>query len=500
MSSNNMIESNKKVRLFLLIFICFSLIFISYNHEFWRDEGHMMNMALGSSFNDLLIEGKYEGFFPIHQVLLKFIYFFTGSKEFSLKFLTIFFFILTGAVLFKYRNISNFFFLIILLSYPIFYEYSVINKHYIMLVPSMIYLILEKEKNINTLLFNIIFLCSTGVFGIIISFSFVISNLKFFFPLKKNFLIKFISFLICIYFTSFLFPIADRLWNPIRIPNLENAIYILKRILLTTNYISNFFQVDSLWESFKYPSGLKSIFIMLMSITFFFFIFFNILRKCNINELFFYLSTNILLFFFFLISSHHGNRHYFIILLFSYFFSAKIIYLNSKRDLYVFCLKYLTLILLIISFFNTSYISIKDYYFNFSNSKKLADFLKKENINCSKILSFPAYSFNSWSVYFDKKCTTLFLENRKIASFYTLKGHSDNYDFTKLKDLILFSDKNYLILSCSNKCSEEYNQVLEVLKRNKRDIKIFNQDTLVGNREKFLLINLNNIYEFEKKI
>ena len=136
--------------------------------------------------------------------------------------------------------------------------------------------------------------------------------------------------------------------------------------------------------------------------------------------------------------------------------------------------------------------SVKDYYFNFSNSKKLANFLKKENINCNKILSFPAYSFNSWSVYFDRKCTTLFLENGKNASFYTLKGHSGNYDLIKFKDLILISDKNYLILSCSSKCSEEYNQVLKNLKRNKRDIKIFNQDTLVGYREKFLLINLSN--------
>ena len=56
-----------------------------------------------------------------------------------------------------------------------------------MLLPSMIYLILEKEKNITILFLNLIFLCSTGIFGIIISFSFVISNLKFFFPLKKIF-------------------------------------------------------------------------------------------------------------------------------------------------------------------------------------------------------------------------------------------------------------------------------------------------------------------------
>ena len=53
---------------------------------------------------------------------------------------------------------------------------------------------------------------------------------------------KFISFLICIYLTSFILPIADRFWNPVRIPNLEVTISLLARILLTTNYISDFFQ------------------------------------------------------------------------------------------------------------------------------------------------------------------------------------------------------------------------------------------------------------------
>lgn len=69
-------------------------------------------------------------------------------------------------------------------------------------------------------------------------------------------------------------------------------------------------------------------------------------------------------------------------------------------------------------------------------------------------MSFPGYAFNSWSVYFDKQCITFFLENKNNNSFYTLKRHFDkDYDFIKLKDLILSTDKNYLIFSCTRECT-----------------------------------------------
>ena len=84
------LQSSKKLRLVLSFFLISFAVLVSYNHEFWRDEGHIVNMAITLNIKELLIEGRIEGFFPIHQILLKFIYYLSNSKEFSLKVLPIF--------------------------------------------------------------------------------------------------------------------------------------------------------------------------------------------------------------------------------------------------------------------------------------------------------------------------------------------------------------------------------------------------------------------------
>ena len=106
------LESSKKLRLVLSFFLISFAVFVSYNHEFWRDEGHIINMAISLNIKELLIEARIEGFSPIHQILLKFIYYLSDSKEFSLKVLPIFFYILTNIVLYRYYEINNFFFLL----------------------------------------------------------------------------------------------------------------------------------------------------------------------------------------------------------------------------------------------------------------------------------------------------------------------------------------------------------------------------------------------------
>ena len=112
------LDSSKIIRLLLSFFSISFAALVSYNHEFWRDEGHMVNMAISLNIIELLTEARIEGFFPIHQILLKYIYYFSDSKEFSLKILPIFFYIITNIVLFRYYEINNyvFFFIFIILS------------------------------------------------------------------------------------------------------------------------------------------------------------------------------------------------------------------------------------------------------------------------------------------------------------------------------------------------------------------------------------------------
>jgi hypothetical protein len=496
------LQSSKKLRLVLSFFLISFAVLVSYNHEFWRDEGHIVNMAITLNIKELLIEGRIEGFFPIHQILLKFIYYLSNSKEFSLKVLPIFFYILTNIVLFRYYEINNYIFLLFLLSYPIFFEYSVYTKHYGFLIPSIIYLILEKEKKIETLIFNLIFLCSNGIFGIIISFTYCTANLNFFLNLfKKKTLLFLTLILFCIFFSWFLLPTQERSWNPLHFPDLKFIFTIVSKLLLSLFYIPAIFLTDLNIIGYIFFA-----FLTILAIIFIILILLNILQEKNeLKNLFFYLLTNILFLIFFLITTHHTWRHYYFFSVFSFLFAINLTSLKSehsniisqKTKLPNYFLKRLLIFFLIISCVGNFLISTGDIKYNFSNSKNLSTYLKLKKIDCNKVLSYPGYSASSWTVYFNEECKTFFLENNKIGSFYSLKSvvsllyQPDPY-FLYFKDLIISTDKNYLVILCKKNCSEEREDLLTTFKINKIDINIFNEPFLNSKiQEKFILAKIH---------
>jgi hypothetical protein len=476
-------------------------VLVSYNHEFWRDEGHIANMAISLNIKELFIEGRIEGFFPIHQILLKFIYYLSDSKEFSLKVLPIFFYILTNIFLFRYYQINNYILFLFLFSYPIFFEFAVYTKHYGFLIPSIIYLILEKKKQTKTLIFNLIFLCSNGIFGIIISFTYCIANLDFFLNLfKKKTLLSLIFILFCIFFSWFLLPTQERLWNPLHFPDLKFIFTIVSKLLLSVFYFPAFFSTN-----LNIIGYIVFAFLAILSIIFITLILLNFLKEKNeFKNLTFYLLTSILFIIFFLITTHHTWRHYYFFSVFSFLFAIKLTYLKPKHSniisqkikLLNSFLKRLLIFFLIIFCVGSFFVSAGDIKYNFSNSKNLSTYLKLKKIDCNRVLSYPGYAVSSWTVYFNEECMTLFLENKKIGSFYSLKGvvsrlYDPDHYFLYFKDLILSSNKNYLVILCKKNCLEERKDLMTIFKIKEIDINIFNESFLNSKiNEKFILAKI----------
>ena len=72
----------KKNSIYLLLF--FSIVQIGlFNHEIWRDEGQILNISIELSFLEIFQISRIEGFFPIHQLLVKIFYLITNDKILS---------------------------------------------------------------------------------------------------------------------------------------------------------------------------------------------------------------------------------------------------------------------------------------------------------------------------------------------------------------------------------------------------------------------------------
>ena len=177
---------------------------------------------------------------------------------------------------------------------------------------------------------------------------------------------------------------------------------------------------------------------------------------------------------------------------FNYFFCFQSFY--KKKNLTKKILKISIIASLIISNFISINFIIKDYYYDFSQGKKIADFIKKEKINCNNITSYPISSSNSWLPYLNENCKPYQFDIDKFARF--------SHDLSKLQGpynnekLFLNPKTQYIIFKCEmndrniDPCEKHLNFYKNLKFYNKKNkIILFNKPTLNG-YEKFIIFKL----------
>ena len=120
----------EKKSIYLLLF--FSLVQIGlFNHEIWRDEGQVLNIAIELSFFEILKISRIEGFLPIPQFVVKIFYLITNDKILSLKLYNSLFFLIFLIVLKNSNKITVLMLIFLLCSHHILTNYSIICRHYL---------------------------------------------------------------------------------------------------------------------------------------------------------------------------------------------------------------------------------------------------------------------------------------------------------------------------------------------------------------------------------
>jgi hypothetical protein len=491
-----------KDTLYFSIIILFVSI-TSYKHELWTDEGFILFPSIEYNFYEILDYFRYYGYFPLHNFFIKIVYTLTNNPLFSLKVITIIFFLISCLILASIKEIPLSAKILILLTYPITAEYSLINRHYIFFVPAIFYLILVSQKKSGYIFLWLSILNTSGPFGLIISFCYKICNYQLFLSYfrKKKLIIFFyiILTIICIYY---LFPFdletleqkKFRLWNEYSFPTFEKIKYVLEHLILSINYVQDINKIDNIWSLYANNNKILKIFLFIgilqLLLTFF------LLFKKNKKNFFFLFLIFILFLFAFLIQPRGDWRHYFIFTIIFYALSMKLLFIN-KNNQYLF-LKNIYKKFFLISITLSVFISItflyKDIFYNFSQGKEVAYFLKKNKIECKNITSYPPGASDSWTPYLDKSCKPYQFVMDKYARFHDdPQKHNFKYNNSKL---FLNPKTEYIILKCElidrniEPCNTNFNYYRNLINYNtKNKVFYFNQKTLNG-YEKFIIFQI----------
>lgn len=600
----------KNYEIFLFFILLIFAIYGLYSHEIWRDEGQHIQISTELTFLETINYSRYEGLIPFYSMILEFLNLIFRDKIFSLKFFNFVFFIITAFVLLNKKNLPFNFCFLILCSYPILCNYFLVSRIYIMLVPSIFYLLIYDKKSTNMILLNMTILSLTGIFGMIINFCYLISNIKFF----KNLIIKKNTFFLFFFFISllsffYILPLDNREWNELRIPSFYELGTLLYKIIYSLTFIHDLSLFEEIWD--RAPSSfLIKNFINLIAPTLLFLSILNLYLK-NEKKLILILILSFCIFFiFFSITTHHSFKHYFLLFIIftainiKAFFSSKEYQYDNFQNFYKFLIYFLVLALLISSltalyfwnkvtnqniynllmissyfltfitcclfffkkkffsshmimlffliyfiyfslypnyflsykiyllinlilsilifkilildhetkfFFNTNYNLIGKYFFllslvistigsltfftkdiflKFSNSKDLGKFILKQNINCENISVYPDWTTPSWATYINKKCMPYSIKNGHSSGFVNLNLiksiEKDNYNNLTENDILI---KKVIILSCQTNCQDENNFLKKYQSKFGGKILLFNNQTLLNSREKFIIYN-----------
>jgi hypothetical protein len=490
--------------------ICFSIIlllicFVSTKHELWTDEGYILISSIEYSFYEILDYYRYNGYFPLHSFFIKILYLITGNALFSLKIITIIFFVISWSILSGIKEIPLYVKFLILLTYPITAEFSLINRHYIFFVPAIFYLILVNQKKSGYTFLWLSFLNISGPFGLIISFCYKICNYKLFFSyLKKEKLTIFFYIILAIICIYYLFPFdletferkKFRLWNEYSLPTFEKIKYVLEHLILSINYIQDINKIDTIWSLYANNHKILKIFLFISTLQLLltYFLLFKRIKK----YFFFLLIIFILFLLAFFIQPRGDWRHYFIFTVIFYAVNLKLLFIkkNNKNLLLKNICQKIFLISLIISFFLCITFLYKEIFYNFSQGKDVAHFLKKNGIQCKNITSYPPSASNSYLPYLDKGCKPYQFGLDKYANTsYTDDPTKQNFKYNN-SELFLNPKTEYVILKCElidrnvEPCNINYNYYKNLINYNPNNkIFYFNQETLNG-YEKFIVFKI----------
>jgi hypothetical protein len=383
-----------------------------------------------------------------------------------------------------------------MLSYPIFAEYGLISRHYILMIPSIIFLTLNPPENnkINYIYFSLGWLCLNGIFGIIISSSYIIVNFKFFFEKLFNSYKIYIVGAIALLSIYTVLPIfhEDITWNELRSFDIKNFIKKIIIIISTQLYTVNFFADHNLWSTnyliTQYYTRFFAVFFCLLL-----YLFFNVFLLVNKNfkDLFYLNLILILMSILFSIQYRGDFRHFFLFTVILFLCIIKQLYLskiNIKIHSFHNFVKFIFFIIIAFSALNSIIFSIKEVKYNFSNGKTLANYLKSKNVNCKNIISFPAWSSHSWIPYMEKNCVTYQLEHETYSSFNRM-----NFNQNKLKieglDFDKFKKFKFIVISCDSKGTDNCEEEIKIVGELNKNFEIIKFDTPTLNRyEKYILL------------
>ncbi len=489
----------EKTRLIILLIIFLIVIIASIFHEIWRDEGEMLQIAYELSYLEILKYSVYEGFFPFHILSLKTLIYIFNNKIFALKFFNLFYYFISIVIIYRVKKIPNIIFFLFSISYPFACEYALINRHYIILLPSIFYLIFTEKKKINFILISLLNLLFTGIFGIIILFSYIISRYKYFYKNfyfnKIKFSILFLAIIVALYYV---YPIGinDRTWSRLRIPDPEWVKIIIKYFAYSLTYMHDLLRTDGIWNTVNNHYRIKQLIITFSTFYFFIFFFKLFLIKDYKNIIFSFLSIFILVIFL-LITERASFRHFFsIFFIVTSVFIRSLYYNNLKlisgaREYIV--NKICSIVLfsnLIISGLGSFFFFYKEINYNFSNSKNVAEYFLEKKVQCNNIASYPAWTASSWVPYMSKECLPYQIEYDRYSGFNLLNNFYSGSETNKY-NLILkaINKKKFILIGCENKCSEEKKFFLSLNLKNSYTIKEFAEDTLMSSdsRENFIL-------------
>jgi hypothetical protein len=489
----------EKTRLIILLIIFLIVIISSIFHEIWRDEGEMLQIAYELSYLEILKYSVYEGFFPFHILSLKTLIYIFNNKIFALKFFNLFYYFISILIIYRVKKIPNIIFFLLSISYPFACEYALINRHYIVLLPSIFYLIFTEKKKINFVLISLFNLLFVGIFGIIILFSYITSRYQYFYKNfyfnKIKFFVLFFAIIVALYYV---YPIGvnDRTWSQLRFPDTEWVKVVIKYFIYSLTYIHDLRHTDDIWNNIFDHYRIKQSIITFS--TFYIFIFFLklFLIKDYKNIIFSFLCIFILVIFL-LITERASFRH-----LFSIFFIVTSLFI---RSLYYDNLKLISarweyivnricsIVLfsnLIISGVGSSFFLYKEINYNFSNSKKIAEYFLEKKIQCDNIASYPAWTASSWVPYMNNKCLPYQIEYDRYSGFNLLNNFYTGNEQNKYNLITqIINKKKFIVVGCENKCEEEKKFFLSLNLKNNYAIKEFAEDTLMSsyNRENFIL-------------
>ena len=436
----------------LLISIIFFLVslWLLGKHEMWRDELQAWLLVRDSSNLISLSQNlKFEGhpglwhliLFPLTRI---------SSNPLSMQIIHLLISTCSVYVLFKWSPFTRIQKIFLTFSYFLFYEYSLIARSYglsTLLIFIFCKLFENKQKNIIKISFVLVLLSHTSIFGLFISvclfMTIIIENFIEFFTKErgvKNILKRsnFIALFISIFgFLTSLIQLLPPKNSPVEFTyantkiNIPSTLSEVKTVFLGkietvfqklfTSYIPIPTFKLNFWGS---TIAENSLFLKILFISFFIYIvviFLNYLKN-KPSALFLYLSSSSILFIFFLLKFTGSIRHhgfFFIVLVASLWISKYCFFRNKNKfqKKYDKKLNFATSSLFALQAIAGIIAVSIDVFYPFSSAKETADFLRKNNLINSQIISYRDFAGSAVLGHLPERKSFYYLDSASNGSY-----------------------------------------------------------------------------------